>query len=336
MAELKIKNGKFYIDGALSNPGNPVSEGKLTGVYSDVCAFFDGKAADIEKNREAFIKNLGKWQAAGVNLVTLGLQGPSPFREYYKKAREQDKSKNISFESSAFRYDGNLDFGYLENAERIIKAADGAGLLVLINMFSASSEDIFEDELAVINGAFNALGWLLQKNFPNVMVNITDVSHTFYKSSVLCGGGAVKILKSLKERSGAGLILGAGLKSFRHIPAHSIGEYIEYSDFIPIYSNTENAQSEYNTKKMLGDICYLQKAAGEHGADVPVIVAKGDDLSEKYNSYGKNNLAEALENGVSWCYYDREGFVILPVDWDKNSSAEKKNFFETVENITSS
>lgn len=336
MAELKIKNGKFYINGALSNPENPVSEGKLTGVYSDVCAFFDQNAADVEKNREAFIKNLAGWQAAGVNLVTLGLQGPSPFGEYYKKTREQDKSKNISFESSAFKSDGSLDFDYLENAERIIRAADGAGLLVLVNMFSASSEDIFEDELAVVNGAFNAADWLLQKKFPNVMVNIADVSHTFYKSSVLCGGGAVKILTSLKQRAGGRLILGAGVRSFRHIPANSIGRYIDHSDFIPIYSNTENSQSEYNTKKMLGDIYYLQKAAKEQGANVPVIVAKGDDLSEKYNSYGKNNLTEALENGVSWCYYDREGFVILPVDWDKNSSAEKKNFFETAENIKNS
>jgi hypothetical protein len=332
MAEVKIKNGKFHIDGAISNPENPVSEGKLIGVSSDMCAFFDADVADIEKNREDFMENLSGWQAAGVNMVTLGLQSPSPFGEYYKKAREQNKSKNIAFESSALKSDGSLDFVCLKSAGRIIEAANRAGLLVLVNIFSASCEDIFEDEFAVIDGAFNAADWLIEKKFPNVMVNITDISHTFYKSSVL-GGGAVKLLKSLKERSGGRLILGAGIKSFKNIAANFLADYIEHSDFVPIYSNTENAKSQFNTKKMLGDISHLQKAMKERGADVPIIVAKGDDLSEKYNSYGKNNLAEALENGVSWCYYDREGFVVMPIDWNKNSSAEKRRFFETAENI---
>ena len=333
MTELKIQNGKFHIDGIPSNKDTPALEGKLIGVCSDVCSFFDPGVADIEKNREGFIKNLGDWRNAGIDLVTLGLQGPSPFGEYYKKARERDKSKNISFESSALKPDGSLNFAYLENAGRIIEAADKAGLVALVNIFSASCEDIFEDEFAIASGAFNVMDWLMAKKFPNLMANIADVSHTFYKSSVLSGGGAIKILKSLKERAQHRLILGAGLKSFKNIPANLMGEYIAHSDFIPIYSNAENAKSEYNTKKMIEDMQYLKKAMNEQGANVPVIVAKGDDLSEKYNSYGKNNLAEATENGASWCYYDREGFVLLPVGWDKNSSAKKRFFFETVKNI---
>ena len=333
MAELKIINGKFYIEGIVSNPENLASLGRLIGVYTDVCAFFDKNVADIEQNRETFIKNLREWQASGIDLITLGLQGPNPFDEYYKKAREQDKSINISSESSALKSDGSLNLAYLENAERIIKAADRAGLVVLVNIFSASREDIFEDEFAVINAAFNITDWLLSKSFPNVMTNITDISHTFYKSSVLWGSGVVKLLKSLKEKANDRLIFGAGVKSFNNIPDALLGDYIEYSDFIPIYSNTENAKSEYNTKKMLGDIYFLKNTMKQHGANIPVIAAKGDDLGEKYNSYGKHNLAEALENGISWCYYDREGFVILPVDWDKNSSAQKVNFFNVVYNI---
>ncbi|MCL1793385.1 MAG: hypothetical protein FWG34_05920 [Oscillospiraceae bacterium] len=333
MAELEIKNGKFHIDGMASNPGNPDSEGKLIGVCSDVCAFFDAGVADVEKNREEFIKDLDDWRNSGVNLVTLGLQSPNPFGEYYKKAREQDKSKNISFESSAINPDGSLNSVYLEYAAKIIEAAKRAGLAVFVNIFSSSCEDMFEDEFAIVNGAFNVADWLLEKKFPNVMANVTDVSHTFYKSSVLSGGGAIKILKSLKEKAGKKLILGAGLKSTKNIPEGLMGEYMESSDFIPIYSNAENAKSEYNTKKMIGDIHRFKKAMAQKGANIPIIVAKGDDLSERYNSYGKNNLAEALENGASWCYYDKQGFVLLPVNWDKNSSAEKSNFFRTVENI---
>ncbi|MCL2159420.1 MAG: hypothetical protein FWH48_08435 [Oscillospiraceae bacterium] len=336
MAKLDIKNAKFYIDGAVSNPENPACEGRLIGVCSDVCAFFDGGFADIEKTRLDFIKNLSGWRASGVDIVTLGLQSPSPFREHYKKAREQKKEKsekNIEFKSSALKADGSLDKGYLENAKRIIEAADGAGLLVCVNIFSAWQERIFEDEYAILNGAFNVVDWLLEKNFSNVMVNITDVSHIFYKSSVLCGGGVIRLLKSLKERADDSLILGAGLKSLGNIPAALLGEYIKNSDFVPIYSNAENAKLAHNTKKMLGDICFLKGIMRENGADIPIIMAKGDDLGERYNSYGKNNLAEALENGISWFYYDREGFFMLPVDWDKDSSQKKRNFFDVAGDI---
>ena len=328
--ELQIHDGKFYIDGLFANPGHPAREGRLVGVYSDVCAFFDKTLCDVEKNREGFVKNLASWRSSGVNLVTLGLQGPSPFGEYYKKAREQNKSDSITYKSSAFGPDGGLDFAYLENAEGIIRAAGDAGLLVLVDIFSSSGEWVFEDEYAVINGAFNIAGWLLSKGFSNVMANIADVSHTFFKSSVLRGGGPVKILKSLKEYAGDRLILGAGLKSTKNIPENLLCDYIKYSDFVPVYSNIDGAQSNFNTKKMLEDIYLLKKTMGEHGKNTPIIVAKGDDLNEKYSSYGKNNLSEALENGASWCYYDREGFVLLPVDWGAGSSPKKRRFFENI------
>lgn len=334
MADVKIINGKFYMDGVMSNHNNCLSEGKLIGIYTDMCSFFDRTIIDITQNKKGFIQNLGIWRRLGINLITVGLQSQNPFEEYYKKAREQDKSKDISFKSSALKSDGSLDYGYLENVETIIKSADNLGLAVLINILSSSCEDIFEDEFAVVNGIFNAIGWLLEKKFSNILVNITDVSHTFYKSSVLNGSRIINILKSIREKTKDNIILGAGIKSLSDISEKNIGEYIKSSDFIPIYANY--TKSNHNTKKMLEQIYFFSeriKRTGETDREVPIIMVKGDDLSEKYNSYGKNNLIEALENNISWCYYDKDGFVVLPVNWDKDSSPEKKKFFEMVQDI---
>ena len=286
-----------------------------------MCAFFDRNIFDADKNKGEFIKNLKEWRKSGVNLITVGLQSPNPFAEYYKKAREQDKSKNIAFNSSAIKADGSLNLDFLENAGEIITEANKLGIAVLANILSPACENIFEDEFAVINGIFNATDWLVNKNFADILVNITDVSHTFYKSSILNGGRIIKVLKSVRERINNKIILGAGIKSFAGVSPKSISEYIELSDFIPVYANS--------TKTMLEKIYFFQAKNKE----IPIIVVKGDDLSEKYNSYGKNNLAEALENNASWCYYDQEGFVILKnksIDWSKNSSPEKKRFFETL------
>ena len=333
MAEIKIINGKFYINGVITNRSGSLSEGKLIGVYTDVCGFFDGSVTDISKNKREFIENLIVWQKSGVNLISVGLQSPNPFDEYYKKAREQDKSKNITFKSSALKSDGSLDFDYLKNAEEIIKSAYNSGLAVLVNILSSSCEDIFEDEFALLNGILNAADWLSEKKFTNVLVNITDVSHTFYKSSVLNNGRIINVLKSVRERVKNKLILGMGIKSFSGISDKNIAEYIKLSDFIPLYSNSAVTSHNNNTKKMLENTYFFREQMNKTNIDVPIIMAKGDDLSEQYNSYGKNNLLEALENNISWCYYDKDGFVILPVNWKKNSSSEKKRFFEIVENI---
>ena len=301
------------------------------GIYTDICAFFDENIIDVEKNKKEFIRNLSIWQKSGVNLITVGLQSPNPFDEYYKKAREQDKSKNISFKSSALKSDGSLDLAFLENAEEIIREANNLNFAVLVNMLSPSCENIFEDEFAIINGIFNITDWLLNKKFSNILVNITDISHTFYKSSLLSGSRIINVLKSIREKVKNNIILGAGIKTFADFNAKNIEDYIIFSDFIPIYSDC--TKSNHNTKKMIENIYFFKKLMREKGREVPIIMAKGDDLSEKYNSYGKNNLIEAMENNISWCYYDKNGFVILPVDWDKNSSPEKKRFFDFAENI---
>jgi hypothetical protein len=326
MTDIKIINGKFYVNGAISNCGSPLSEGRLVGVFTDMCAFFDANITDIDKNKREFIENLGEWKKSGVDLITVGLQSPNPFREYYKKAREQDKEKNLPFESSAIKRDGSLNLGYLENSREIIEAADNMGFAVLVNILSPSCEDIFEDEFAILNGTLNAAGWLAGQGFSNVIVNITDVAHTFYKSSVLKDGRIIKVLKSVRQKVKEKLILGAGIKSFTNISAKNMREYIELSDFIPLHANY--TKSNHNTKRMLEKIYFVREKMRAAGREIPVIIAKGDDLSEKYNSYGKNNLLESLENGASWCYYDKDGFVIMPVSWDKNSSDEKKRFFD--------
>jgi len=307
-----------------------INDRKFIGVYTDMCAFFDKSTADTEKIKRGFISNMEIWRGCGVNLVTVGLQSPCPFGEYYKKAREQNKGLYISSDSSAINHDGSLNFDFLDNAEKIIVSANSAKLTVLVNILSPMREYIFDDEYAVINGIFNAVEWLAEKNFTDILVNITDISHTFYKSSVLNQNKINKILKSVRDKTTGKLILSAGIKTFANFNENDIREYIELSDFIPIYAI--NPKSIYTTKNMIEKIYFFKKIA----ANIPIIMVKGDDLNDKYNSYGKINLTEALDNNISWCYYDLNGFVILnnrSINWDINSSPEKKRFFETVKNI---
>jgi hypothetical protein len=301
MTSIKIIREHFYINNVPANPGDILKQGKLLGVCTDLCTFHE------TKNINSFLDNLKYLQNSGINIISAAFQSPNPFREYYIKSREQDKLKNIAHSSSAIKPDGSLDYNFLDNLELIIKTADSSGLAVLVNILDSSCEHIFSDEFAVITAIFNAADWLISKKFNNILVNLTNISHTFYKSSVLNGEKYINIFKSVKQAAGDNLILGAGIKNLAGVSPAGVDAYIKSSDFIPIYSvNYKN----HSTKKMLENI-YFFKAR----ASVPVVMAKGDDLNSRYNSYGKNNMLEAFENHISWFYYSLDKLGLMPVDW---------------------
>ena len=297
---IKIINGQFYINNMPANPGDYLKRGKLLGVCTDLSNYRDNQ------NIHNFINNLKRLKNA--NIISAALQSPSPLREYYKKSREQDKFKYSPHSSSAINPDGSLNYCFLDDLELIIKTADSFGYAVLVNILDSSCEHIFIDEFSIINGIFNSADWLASKKFGNILVNLTNISHTFYKSSVLNGERFINIFKSVKQSAGGSLILGAGIKNFAGVSAGGFDNYIKSSDFIPIYSVN---YKKHSTKKMLENIYFFKSRT-----DAPVIMAKGDDLSDGYNSYGKNNMTEAFENNISWFYYNLDKLGIMPVDWE--------------------
>jgi len=277
-----------------------LKQGRFNGVCTDLCAFI---------NTREFIDNLTHLRHSGIDIISAGFCSPNPEREYYKKFRDQDRESIVLCSNSAITSDGRIDLNspFLANLELVITEAESLGVAVLVNILDSACEHIFADEFAVATAIFNAAEWLISKRFANIIVNLTNISHTFYKSSVLNGDKFISILESVKKSTGDKLIIGAGMKNFAGVSARALDLYIKSSDFIPLYSVNYKT---HNTKKMLENIYFFKSRA-----KVPLIMAKGDDLSGKYNNYGKNNMAEAMENGVSWCYYNLEQLGIAPVDW---------------------
>ena len=274
--------------------------GKFNGICTDLSAFI---------NTQDFLDNLKYLQHSDINIISAGFQSPNPNREYYKKSRNQDRERISLCSDSAITSNGEIDLDspFLANLELITTAAESLGLAVLVNILDASCEHIFVDAFAVVTGIFNAIDWLISKQFNNIIVNLTNISQTFYKSSILNGEKFINMLESVKKSTGDKLIIGAGMKNFAGVSESALDLYIKSSDFIPLYSLNYKT---HNTKKMLENIYYFKSRT-----DIPLIMAKGDDLSDKYNSYGKNNMLEARENGVSWFYYNLEKLGIEPVDW---------------------
>jgi hypothetical protein len=72
----------------------------------------------------------------------------------------------------AFRPDGSLDPERLERLERLLRAADERGMMVNLIYFRA--EDNFQSTAAIDQAASHLTGWLIAKDFRNVLVDVAN------------------------------------------------------------------------------------------------------------------------------------------------------------------
>lgn len=109
---------------------------------------------DLEKNTEESVARIGDYAACGVNAFTLCLQGGMPGYE--------------GAVNSAFEPDGTLRPGYLKRVERLIRAWDEHGVVVILGLLFQRQSTILRDEAAVRAGIINAVRWVVGRDFRNV------------------------------------------------------------------------------------------------------------------------------------------------------------------------
>lgn len=359
---LSICNGDFYVNDKICNKENEICEGKLIGIlfnlfiYTD---YFDDErhrklppGYDSGDNFASLFANLKNYKRNGIDMICFGLQGMNPNRSHYRKSPgsaegSESVSDSLSIFSSAFFPDGSLNKYHIETVGKVIEAADNAGLIVFLTLFTQYGERHFHDEFAIINAAMNIFEWLDDKKYRNLMINFTDQTRYQFKSKILSGSYIFDLIADLKQiypdiivstvlRGETSLRGEVSLQGERdeYKKKQNISLMIENFDFLPIFP-----PSGANTAAVLEEI-YACKTSPQYVRNkLPVIIVRGDNLNEKYNLYGENNMIQALKNGASWCYYDvgdnnnKDGFICLPVNFDLKSSKEKRNFSENVKKI---
>ena len=158
---VAIEGTRWLINGQLTNSGTPC-EGLLMNVRM-VNATFEDQAKpdfDAEKNADEFISRIDQYAALGVNAFTLCLQGGMPG---YEGAR-----------NSAFNTDGTLRAGYLQRMERVIRACDNHGVVVILGLYYQRQSKILRDEQAVRTGIVQAVQWVRACKFSNVLIEIAN------------------------------------------------------------------------------------------------------------------------------------------------------------------
>jgi len=228
---------------------------------------------DPEANTDEFIAALPEYIRHGVRAFTLNLQGGFP---------DYEGALN-----SAFETDGTLRAEYLARVERVIEACDREGAAVILGCFYQRQDQVLRDEAAVRNGVVNVVGWLAERGFTNVLLEIAnEFGHGGFDYGLLRSvEGQVELIELARQAAAEHgyplLVSTSGLGDAR------VGNRVaEASDFLLVHLNSTPLAEIPNR---LGALLAFGK---------PILVNEDDKLGEE-----AARAAElCVEAGASWGY----------------------------------
>lgn len=194
---VTIEGGRWHINGRPTNPGSP-AEGLLMNVRMVNATFEDRNRPDFDPdaNTHEFLAALPDYAAHGVNAFTLCLQGGMPGYE--------------GAINSAFEPDGALRPEYLARVERVLRACDERGLVVILGCYYQRQSKILRDEAAVRAGVVNVARWIQDRRLTNVVLEIAnEYPHRGFAPEVIRSPQGQASLIRLARETAPGLLVTA-------------------------------------------------------------------------------------------------------------------------------
>ena len=114
---------------------------------------------------ERLCNNLDNYAAHGINLISVGLQGTN------------GGFPDVDAGTNAFTSDGKLIPAFARRLERVVRAADARGMVVLVVLMMPRKDQLLRDEAAVKNAIENVARFLETRRLRNVMVNLFQEFH---------------------------------------------------------------------------------------------------------------------------------------------------------------
>lgn len=334
--KVKIKGEKFYINGKATYKGQKWKGYKIEGllmnarlvqgVFDDLnpetveqWKYPDTGKWDADRNTSEFIANMAIWKAHGLLSFTINLQGGSP--EGYSKVQP--------WHNSAFTASGELRPAYMARLEKILDEAERLEMVPILGLFYFGQDQRLESEAAVTKAVDNAINWLHDHKYKNVLIEINNECNVRYTHKILQPERIHELIVRAKsiERNG-----------FRYYVSTSYGggfiplpNVVKAADFILLHGN-----GVAEPEKIVKMVTQTKAVEGYH--KMPILFNEDDhfDFDKDFN-----NLIASISAYASWGYFDfrkkgeafEEGYQSVPVDWSI-SSERKKGFFNLLKEIT--
>jgi len=258
--KVEIVNNRWHLNGSVTYPGTSV-EGLLLNVrmvnstFSDRNDATQPKGFDADANTDRFIAQIPAYVASGVRAFTLCLQGGMPG---YEKAL-----------NSAFDADGSLRSEELARVARVIHASDEHGAAVILGLFYQRQTPIFKSDDAIRAGVVNAVRWITEQKFTNVLVEIAnEYPHPRFTHELIKSPEGMASLIRLAKETAPGLLVTAS--GYGNGTIHD--EVAEVCDFLTPHFNGTGVEKIPQRLKALKKftkpiVCNEDNKRGKNAAD---------------------------------------------------------------------
>jgi hypothetical protein len=290
---------------------NPETAGKW--------AYPDTKRWYADRNTREFVAAMPEWRKHGLLAFTINLQGGSP----------QGYSKDQPWHNSAIDADGSLRPEYMARLEKIMDRADELGMVVILGIFYFGQDQRLTDEDAVKRATDNAIDWLFDKGYRNVLVEVNNECNVRYDHAILKPDRVHELLERVKARTRDGRRFLAGTSyGGNKVPEPNV---VKSSDFLLIHGNGVK-----DPARIAEMVRQTRKVEGYR--PMPILFNEDDHFDFEKPA---NNFVAAVGEYASWGYFDwrmpgegfDDGYQSVPVNWGL-SSPRKKAFFKLLSEIT--
>lgn len=285
----------------------------------DRWAYPDTGKWDPERNTREFIAAMPEWRRHGLLSFTINLQGGSP----------QGYSNAQPWHNSAIAEDGSLRPAYMRRLEKILDRADTLGMAPILGIFYFGQDQRLKDEAAVVRALDNAVRWVLDKDYRNVMVEVNNECNVAYDHAILRPDRVHKLIERVKThtRQGRRLLVGTSYGGGT-VPKENV---VRAGDFLLMHGNGVGDP---------GRIAQMVRQARQVPGYRPMPILFNEDDHFKFDKPANNMIAAVAEH-ASWGYFDpgesnyRDGYQCPPVQWGVNTD-RKKAFFALLAEMTGS
>jgi hypothetical protein len=330
---VSIEGAAFHINGRPTYKGRTWNGKKVEGLlmnsrmvqatYDDLnpetvgrWAYPDTKKWDADRNTREFVAAMPEWRKRGLLAVTVNLQGGSP----------TGYAKDQPWHNSAFTADGSLRKEYVARMEKVLDKADELGMVVILGVFYFGQDERLKDEDAVKKGLDNALDWLAEKGYRNVLIEINNECNVRYDHAILKPERVHELIERAKKHRGKFLV--STSYGGNTVPKENV---VKASDFLLLHGNGVG-----KPERIAEMVKETRKVPGYRA--MPILFNEDDHFDFDKPA---NNFAAAVGEYASWGYFDYrmkdekfdDGYQSVPVNWGI-SSPRKKGFFKLLSEIT--
>ncbi|CAA9288556.1 MAG: hypothetical protein AVDCRST_MAG77-4501 [uncultured Chloroflexi bacterium] len=336
-------------------------------------AYPDTGAWDAERNTAECTAAMPSWRAHGLAAITVCLQGGRAvgyrshdpdalllrFRERGVSASDEaiwaglegsivdqlglDRRRSQPWHNSAFTAEGELKPAYFGRLARVLDAADGLGMVVIVSLFYQGQDERLRDEAAIRRAVEGACGWVLDRGYTNVVIEINNECNvSSYEHAILQPGRVQELIELAKgvTKNGRRLLAGTSYAGMRSPD----DEVAAVSDLLTMHGN--GAQDPDQIAQLVAQARALPSYQRR-----PMPVVFNEDYHFRFEQ-PRNNFLAAVESYAGWGYYDpgktvdghqvvdrywhsnyEDGYQMVPVNWTINTPW-KQGFFRLLKEIT--